>query len=340
MSAVGRAPARAALAGNPSDGYGGRVVALAVDDFAATVTASDADGITCDIGAAPRHDSARALLEHCDAHGHDHPEPLGQLLSAATVRLLRWLGDRGRPAPATGVRLRATTTVPRQVGLAGSSAIVVATLRALREHWRLLLDDQALVRVALETETVELGIAAGLQDRVALTCGGLVALDVGPDHVRGGATGRWRRLDAGLLPPLLLAWDPAAGESSGGVHGGLRERHARGDGEVAAAMADCAAAADAFAAALLAGDRAALGAAIDATLDARLRVVDPSPRHLELARIARRHGTAVNFAGSGGAVIALRPEDPDAARALVDAWAAIGCGVLEPRPAPRLGGPA
>ncbi|WP_320670480.1 mevalonate kinase family protein [Patulibacter defluvii] len=339
MTAVGRAPARAALAGNPSDGHGGRVVALALADFGAIATAEPATGIACGDGHVV-HRSPAALLARCERDGHDHPQPLGRLLTAATARLLRWLEERGRPQPAAGVRLTATTTVPRQVGLAGSSAIVVAALRALRNHWALPLDDRALVRVALESETVELGIAAGLQDRVALACGGLVALDVAPAHVCDGAVGRWRRLDPGRLPPLLLAWDPAAGESSGAVHGDLRARRQRGDRAVAAAMADAAAAADDFVAALAAGDRDALGRAVDATLDARLRVIDPSPRHRRLAEIARDHGAAVNFAGSGGAVVALRPADPATARTLIDAWTAAGCAVREPWPAPRLGGPA
>ena len=38
-----RAPARVALAGNPSDGYGGATLALAIANFAAEVTVRDAD---------------------------------------------------------------------------------------------------------------------------------------------------------------------------------------------------------------------------------------------------------------------------------------------------------
>ena len=38
-----RVPARIGLLGNPSDGFGGRVIAATIDDFAATVVTEPAD---------------------------------------------------------------------------------------------------------------------------------------------------------------------------------------------------------------------------------------------------------------------------------------------------------
>jgi hypothetical protein len=45
LVAEGSAPARVALAGNPSDGYGGAVLALTIDDLQARVTIADDDAL-------------------------------------------------------------------------------------------------------------------------------------------------------------------------------------------------------------------------------------------------------------------------------------------------------
>src|SRR5215203_5069573 len=71
------------------------------------------------------------------------------------------------------VRIRYGWTIPREVGLGSLSAIVVATLRALAAHAGATIADADLPRLALALETEELGIAAGLQDRVAQTYEGV-----------------------------------------------------------------------------------------------------------------------------------------------------------------------
>src|SRR5437660_886870 len=134
-AAEGHAPARAALAGNPSDGYGGAVLALALPGFGATARASPATETTVT----------------------PPSEPV-----AATVRRL---ARRHPRAPAAAVTWQ--TSIPRGVGLGGSSAIVIATLRALGGLQEAVMPDADLAEVALAVETEELGIAAGLQDRVA-----------------------------------------------------------------------------------------------------------------------------------------------------------------------------
>ena len=61
------------------------------------------------------------------------------------------------------------TTIPRQVGLAGSSAIVTATLKCLMEFFNLGVKDipkELQPKFILDVEKEELKINAGLQDRV------------------------------------------------------------------------------------------------------------------------------------------------------------------------------
>src|SRR5207244_4841394 len=117
------------------------------------------------------------------------------------------------------VRMRCATTIPERVGLAGSSGIVVAALRALASASGVQLTPGQLATAALEAETEELGIAAGPQDRVVQAHGGLVAMDFDPRH---GPAGAVESLDPALLPPLFVAWQRRPAASSGVFRAELR----------------------------------------------------------------------------------------------------------------------
>jgi len=281
-SGRGSAPARAALAGNPSDGYGGRVLAVALDV----------------LGAAARAAPAAA----------DDVE--GELARAAVARLRREVG-------LGPVRVRWRTTVPREVGLAGSSAIVIAVLRALLEVEERALAPDELARLALAVEAEDLGIAAGLQDRLVQCHGALLDMDF--------ARGRVEALDPALLPPLYIAWHPEAAGPSGAIHAELRER----EREVRPVMDELAGLAARARDALLAGDDAAFAACVDSSLDARARIMPVHPRVARMAEVARAGGASANSAGSGGAIVGTVSEE--AWPPLREALAKEGCGVLRPR---------
>jgi glucuronokinase len=300
--AIGTALARAALAGNPSDGFGGGVLAVCVDGLAATVT------LRRRVGTGPPEVS---------------PTAAGALVRAAAARHAVATGVAAPPLHAA-----VTTTIPREVGLAGSSAIVIATLRALDALLGTRVPVAALPPLALAAEH-DLGIAAGLQDRVAQAHGGLTAMTFGLDGTHAA-----RALDASRLPPLALAWDGRGAEPSGVYHGGLRARWAAGEPLLRKAMAALRDAASAAADAVERGDRVALGAAMDASFDLRASLGPLPPRHVALVTAARRHGLTVNFAGSGGAVVALCP-DPDRLAALRADLVAAGCCVQPLQPPAR-----
>lgn len=271
---VGRgwAPARAALAGNPSDGYGGAVLAVALPQLRADA-------------------SARA------AAGAPAVEPAAELVAAAIGRFGRETGI----APECAVRWR--TAIPPGVGLGGSSAIVIAVLRALCDLHGVSLGSDQLAGLALAVEVEELGIAAGLQDRVAQAHGGLTFMD----FAGAGAVdvhGCYEALDPALLPPLLVCWRADAASDSGPIHSDLRGRFARGDRFVRDALADAAAAGRDACRALKARDRDAFAAAVDATFDARRRMMALDPGVVEMVQLARRSGAAANYTGSGGAIAA------------------------------------
>jgi glucuronokinase len=293
----GAAFARVALAGNPSDGYGGRTLAVVVPDFV-----------------------ARAQAEPSDTDAISSPGPGGQELMRATLERFRALVGPGYP-----VALSCETKVPREVGLAGSSAIVIACARALCDLCGRQLDLDELAREALAVEQEDLGIAAGLQDRVVQARETLVAMDF-------AETPRYEELDPALLPPLFVAWHPEAASPSGTTHSVLRERYDTGDPDVTATMARLADLALAAREALVAQDHAAFAACMDGSFDQRRRIMQVDPLTLTMVKAARAAGAAANSAGSGGAIVGTVPDE--------HAWAVIkrrlddvGASAIRPRSA-------
>jgi glucuronokinase len=269
--------ARAALAGNPSDGYGGATLAVAVRDFAAEAQATPAQAPSI----SPESALVRATLE----------------------RFKRTLAPAAAP---TAVRVR--TSIPRAVGLGGSSAIVIATVRALCEYHGVGLHQDELASFALAVETEELGIAAGLQDRVAQAYGGLTFMDF--------RAGRYEPLDPALLPPLFLAWDLRGASHSGLIHGDLRARFERADPGVHEALAELAEHAHTARASLLAGDALAFAGCLDASFEARRRLLPLDERHVAMIEIARAQGASANYTGSGGAIVGCCRDDSHRARVI------------------------
>ena len=287
--ASGQALARAALAGNPSDGYGGAVLAITLPSFSARAQARSAP--------APAVDPPSALVE-------------------ATVR--RFAREFAPGALLTAVRW--ATTIPRGVGLGGSSAIVIATTRALCKHRGVPVERDRLAEFALAVETEDLGIAGGLQDRVAQAYEGLTFMDFGEQA-------RYEQLPESLVPPLLIAWRTDAGQDSGPVHAGLRGRFERGDRVVEAALHALTTAARDARAAILASDYEWLGRCLDASFDARARMLALDPCHVEMIGVARAAGAAANYTGSGGAIVALC-RDRKQRRAVSAALRSSGCDVI------------
>jgi glucuronokinase len=292
-SGRGSAPARAALAGNPSDGYGGAVLAVAVGCFTAEAVASP------------------VVAPQATTGGER------ELVDAAVRRFHAELAPVAEPA-----RVEFSTTIPRCVGLGGSSAIVIATLRALCERQEVVLAPDAMAELALSIEVDDLGIAAGLQDRVAQCYGGVTFMEF------SGPEPRYERLDGVWLPPLLVAWRLASAEHSGLVHGDLRRRFDSGERAVRTAMAALAEAARHARAALLAADHDSLARCVDQSYDARARIIELDPRHVAMIELARAAGAAANYTGSGGAIVCVC-HDPQHRVAVARALGEAGCGIAE-----------
>ena len=204
------------------------------------------------------------------------------------------------------------TTIPRQVGLAGSSALVVATLRCLMEYTGLVIPNEVLASLALRAETEQLGITAGLQDRVVQTHGGLVAMDFSQMAIEprfGVAHGRYETMDPGLLPPLFVAYLPASAEPSDSYHGTLRGRFDAGDAVVRTTMRELAALVVEGRAALRWRNHERFGELVARNMELRRRL-GPLPELQEaLVDIANELDAPATFAGSGGAVVGVAADD-------------------------------
>ena len=299
-----RAFARAGVLGNPSDGYNGRTISCTVRNFWAEVTLYEWD--TVEIVLADddraRFASVRDLTRDVRLHGYYGGI---RLIKATIKRFVEYCETRGHRLHERNFSVRYQTTIPRQVGLAGSSAIVVATLRALMAFYEIEIPLEAQPTFVLLVEK-ELGIAAGLQDRVIQVYEGLVFMDFGVDRARevdGFTCYHYERLDPALLPAVYLAYHESLGEPTEVFHNSIRERFDRGEPAVVGAMRHFADLALRGREALIAGDAARFGALMDENFDTRRRIYQLPRWQVDMVEVARACGATAKFAGSGGAII-------------------------------------
>jgi glucuronokinase len=197
--------------------------------------------------------------------------------------------------------MRFESNIPRQVGLAGSSAIIVAGLRALMEWCAVRIEPIEQARLALDAEVQNLGIVAGPMDRVIQVYEGVRYIDCKLPLRADGV----RAIAPETLPPAFVAYDPAPGQDSGVVHSPVRDRWLRGDPEVRRVMATFPELADRGLACLGTGDVPGLMRLLDQNFDARASIYDISEKNRRMIDLGREHGAATGFAGSGGAVVGL-----------------------------------
>lgn len=309
MTAISHtAHARLGLMGNPSDGFGGRTITVQISDFGATASLEQSPVL--EIVPHPQHDpfqfeSIQALHHTAEQDGYYG----GTRLIYATCKCFYDFCNRyDLQLPDKNFTLEYDTDIPRQVGLGGSSAIVVATLRALMEFYDVTNHDIPLPiqpNLARSVETDELEIKAGLQDRVAQIYGGLVYMDFDAEYMAEHEHGMYQRLPLDLLPPLYLAWVPHSTTTSGKAHNRVHYRFEEGDMEVVDAMKQFADYAREAVEALEARDVARFATLMDANFDLRRRIYGDDvlgAHNLEMVQIARDHGMPAKFTGSGGAI--------------------------------------
>ena len=326
-----RACARAGLVGNPSDGYHGRTISVALENFQAETILYEWDRVEVLLSQEDqsRFDSIYELADDVRLHGYYG----GVRLVKATIKVfVEYCRREGVTLHDRNFAIRYTSNIPRQVGLAGSSAIIVATLRALMEFYGVEIPREVQPSLVLSVETGELGITAGLQDRVIQVYGGVVMMDFSRERTRsvqGYECGHYQPLDAASLPPLYVAYSTDAGEPTEVFHNRLRERFDDGDQEVVQAMTRFADLALAASEALGSGETGTLHRIMDENYDTRSAICNLPTEHTTMVSAARSTGASAKFAGSGGAIIGTF-RDEEMYQRLVEELGAIGCRVLKP----------
>jgi glucuronokinase len=326
-----QAYARAGLVGNPSDGYHGKTISIIVRDFHAEVVLyewEDVELVWTEQDQSRFH-SVHDLVRDVKLHGYYGGV---RLIKAVIKKFVEYCQRQGHVLHDRNFSIRYQSTIPRQVGLAGSSAIIVATLRCLCDFYQIDIPREVQPSLALSVENEELNIAAGLQDRVIQVYEGLVYMNFAPESLKeqgGFLVGSYEPLDPALLPPLYLAYSPEVSEPTEVFHSDIRGRFNRGDPGVVRAMGKFAALAAQAREALLQRDADQLARLMNANFDTRRSIYQLPDGQVQMVETARSTGASAKFAGSGGAIIGTY-RDEAMFQELQTRLGAIGCRVIKP----------
>jgi len=229
----------------------------------------------------------------------DEDHPAAKSLAAIADAL-----DAGRPP----LSLIGDAQIPHGAGLGSSAALAVAVARALAMHRKQTLDLATLTRAAGVSEALVHGRPSGVDVALAIA----------------GGVGVFRRA-SGLapltgVPPLRVLVGPSGAPRSTAA---MIDRVAEATGGRSddARLRELGALADTGTAALLTGDRAALGAAMNRAhaVLGELGVSTPQLDALcDAARAAGASGAKLTGAGGGGAIIAVAARDREPA--VLAAW--------------------
>lgn len=324
-----KAYTRAGLAGNPSDGYFGKTLSVTFKNFFAEVTMYE----TPDLEILPndRDHSYFENLEHLvnDVNLHGYYGGI-RLIKSAAKKFYDFCKQKGIVLAERNFTVRYNSNIPVQVGMAGSSAIVTATIRALLTFYGVEIQKPLIPNLILSVETDELQISAGLQDRVAQVYEGLVYMDFDKKLIETQGYGNYENIDPNLLPPLYLAYIADLSEISGISHGKLRGRFEAGDEQVMDAMKYFAERAELAREALLHHQPDKLHQLMNENFDKRKEIFPISRMNMEMVNVARACGASAKFSGSGGAIVGVY-EDEKMYQKLKEKLTEIGAVVIKPQ---------
>lgn len=321
--------ARAGLIGNPSDGYYGKTISFIVRNYVAEVELWESPEVEI-LPAARDHSvfpSLAALRQDVAWFGYYGGV---RLLKATVKRFYDHCMESGIELVDRNFTLRYRSDVPSQVGMAGSSAIITAALRALMTFYGVTIPRAVQANLILSVENDELNIPAGLQDRVIQAYEGVVFMDFDRDAMQRQGFGNYEELDPSLLPPLYVAFNTQLSEGTEVFHNDIRSRFNRGDREVIDAMQEWAGLAQQTRDLLVAGRGEEIGPLLDANFDLRKKLYRISEGNLHMVETARACGATAKFTGSGGAIVGTCEDDAMFDR-LVTSLEPLGMKVIRPQ---------
>ena len=300
---LGVAYPRAALIGNPSDGFGGKTIAFVFSDFHAEVRLEE-------------HNRIEVLPGRVDHLDWDNLEEFQgsvssmgyygglRLLKATLFVFIKHCKENDITLHNRGFKLSYGTDIPVLLGLSGSSAIIAACLRALGTWYKVKMESWQLADLAWRVETEELKIPAGLQDRVAQAYNHPVFMDFDQGHFNDNPYGKYEKLNR-PVKNVYIAYSDTLAEGSEKTHGSLRERFEAGDTLMLEAIESWKNLTVKFRNALEADDMKVMNDCINSNFDIRNKLVSLHPKQVELVMLARKSGASAKFCGSGGAIIGM-----------------------------------
>ncbi|MFT2007664.1 mevalonate kinase [Pontibacter sp. 13R65] len=323
-----RAYARAAILGNPSDGYFGKTISLIVKNFGAHILLYESPELVIE----PQAQDINQFKNIYELHdqivltGYHGGVPL---VKASIKKFCEFCTKQGITLPNRNFTARYSASIPRQVGLSGSSAIIIATLRALSEFYKIDIPKVMFPSLALSVEAEELGITAGLQDRVIQVYEGVVYMDFEKEYLQKNGHGIYEEIDPALLPNLFIAYKTELGKVSGTVLNNVRSRYDKGEEFVINTLASIADLAEQGKKALQNGDRKLLHELMDENFELRCKIMNISDSNKELVKTARSLGASAKFTGSGGSIIGIYYGN-EMLNNLVTAFKRINARVIRP----------
>ena len=308
--------ARAGLLGNPTDGYYGKTISIIVRNFGARVLLYPSPELHIE----PQEQDTNTfknVYHLADAVNLTGYYGGTRLIKAAIKKFCEYC-EQHHIRLNKNFTIRYHSSIPRQVGLAGSSAIITATVRALMQYYEVKIPIEQLPSFILSVEMDELGINAGLQDRVAQVYEGCVYMDFNQPRMKEHGYGHYQRIDPRLLPNLYLAYKVDLGKVSGTVLNDIRSRYDKGDQEVIETLHRIAALAEEGKRVIEAKNTKRLHELIDLNFDLRCKVMNINESNRQLVHTARRCGASAKFTGSGGSIIGVYDDDKVLNRLVVE----------------------
>jgi len=293
---------RAGLIGNPSDGYFGKTISFSFSNFCAEVIlyeSPELEILPCQKDQSC-FSSVQDLVKDVELHGYYGGI---RLLKATIKRFFDYCRDNQIELNTRNFTIRYDSNIPHGVGLAGSSAIITACLRALTTFYGVTIPKPTQASLILSAEVDELHISAGLQDRVIQVYQGVVYMDFNKALMEKQGHGLYDPIDHTLLPPLYVAYQEDLSEVSSKFHNNIRERFELGDKKIIAAMKYWAQLAAKTRKCLLDGKTEEIADLMNANFDKRASIYKISPDNIKMVQTARAQGASAKFTGSGGAIV-------------------------------------
>jgi glucuronokinase len=323
-----RAFARAGLLGNPSDGYFGKAISISVRNFGARIQIYQTPELVIEEQLVDQN-KFRNLYQLVDSVKQTGYYGGSRLIKAAIVQFWKYCLENNIKPDNKNFTIRYQTSIPRQVGLAGSSAIITAAFKALLKFYQVEIPNYLLPTLILRAETEELNINAGLQDRVIQVYEGCVYMDFDKDHLQENGYGIYEPLEAGKLPNLYLAYKTQLSKVSGAVFNNVKERFNQGDKFVIDTLNQIADCAEQGKIAIEEKNYPLLNDLINRNFDLRRKIMNISESNIELVETARKCGASAKFSGSGGAIIGMY-EDDEMLRKMIVELRQINARVIKP----------